>query len=837
MPVLVYSPGIEVFIDTRRHGTIDVTDDLTSGRMELVENRPHAFSWSILNHRRKYDGLFMPNDRIVVRMKRLRWLQTFAGYLDTVPMFSVYPRTVRLGATCTLKRLQFRYWDPSTIEAEHLLHDDDDPSSMDIDGGMKRKAIRLLTDVAGWPEEHIHIAEVPSAWFEKVSDLYDVLGDRIGSHQAAVGSGATIAGQSVNSGPNQIEGVNNLTGMLPTSSGRLSKFGGPNGGAYGTMNLTGESGVSPTDGFYCAMRWPYQHDNGLKGSAIKFFQDGTPTEVAAAKAWWRNRKLLITNPENGRQCVVRAADWGPATWTNYAIDTAPQVHEILGAQQGSQVQIGFAPANAPLGRYDVKNSVGDISGISRFGISPNAHGGGATPPPTTAKAAASNLPRPLPAGTSDVGAGDFAWGGYSNGKIPLDALATAKTPSGKTVRLHPLAAAAYERMRDAALLDGIKIDATDSYRDYDLQVATKAAKPDLAAKAGTSNHGWGFAMDLVVGGYDGDVYAWLRAHGGQYGWINPPWAVKGGSKKHEPWHWEFWGGLGLTPLPSDLAPLVPGATTVSEPLFNTNQWTTSLAANSVESSILSGPRALMNDEPFLKTLEMLLGASMRSFCTAPNGDLIAWFPDYFGQYGTAGKVIIEDIELRDFTVDWTDQFLKTHMFTSGASTGFSSSGSIGGEDATAIWQKYSTTGIATIEFPEIMSALFGVTEGNDPYDFLNAAAFLQKHGARPDYQSMSTISDPRAVFWYALFLFQKNWSEQFSATIPMTFMPEVYPGMLVQVPTINGRNVGFQAYAQAVVHSFDFRDGGGFQTDVSIVAPSIIKEGGAVPLILALGGW
>jgi len=35
-----------------------------------------------------------------------------AGYLDMVPIFSVYPRTIRLEASCTLKRLQFRSWDP-----------------------------------------------------------------------------------------------------------------------------------------------------------------------------------------------------------------------------------------------------------------------------------------------------------------------------------------------------------------------------------------------------------------------------------------------------------------------------------------------------------------------------------------------------------------------------------------------------------------------------------------------------------------------------------------------------------------------------------------------------
>lgn len=817
MPVLVYSPGVEVFIDSRRRGVIDVTEDLANGRMELVENRAHSFSFSVLNRARKYDGLFMPNDRIVVRMKRLRWLPVFAGYLNSVPLFSVYPRTVRLEATCTLKRLQFHSWDPSTLESEHLLHDDDDASRQDVDGGMKGKALRLLTEVAGWPSDHIHIAEVPDAWFARVSDLYDVLGDRIGTHQAAVGSGATIAGTAVTFGPNQVEGVNNLTGMLPTTSGRLSKFGGPSGGAYGAMALTGESGRTPRDNFYCAMRWPYQHDNGLN-SGIQFTLDGTTSEVAAAKAWWANRKILITNPANGRQCVVRAADWGPATWTNYAIDTAPYVHEVLGAKQGDMVNIGFAPSNAPLGLYSTAPSFSSVIGEGVFPLS-----GSET------LAGKQSLPSPKPAGTKNLDANDFAWGGYSNGRIPANALSTVLSPSGSKARLHPLAAAAYERMRDAALREGVSIDPTSSYRSYDEQAATKAAKGDQAASAGSSNHGWGFALDLNVGDYTTATYSWLKTNGSKFGWVNPPWAVKGGSNP-EPWHWEFWGGVGLTSLPDDLAPLVAGAE--SDPLFNSGGWAESISPGALEASLLAGPRALMNDEPFLKTLDMLFGASMRSYCTAPNGDLIAWFPDYFGQYGTAGKIVVEEIELMDFTVGWTDLFLKTHMFTSGSSTGFSAGLTPGGEDATAIWQKYGTTGIATIEFPEIMRALFGVTEGNDPYDFLNAAAFLQKHGARPDYQPMSTISNPAAVFWYALFLFQKNWAEQFSTSIPTTWMPEAFPGMLVQIPTIAGQEVNFQAYIQSVVHTFDFRDGAGFDTQITVVAPSIVDGGSSIPLVL-----
>jgi D-alanyl-D-alanine carboxypeptidase len=69
-------------------------------------------------------------------------------------------------------------------------------------------------------------------------------------------------------------------------------------------------------------------------------------------------------------------------------------------------------------------------------------------------------------------------------------------------------------------------------------VSTKAAKGYLAARPGTSNHGWGLAADLGVGGYASADYAWMRANAPAFGWDNPGWARPGGTKA-EPWHWEF----------------------------------------------------------------------------------------------------------------------------------------------------------------------------------------------------------------------------------------------------------------------------------------------------------
>jgi LAS superfamily LD-carboxypeptidase LdcB len=90
---------------------------------------------------------------------------------------------------------------------------------------------------------------------------------------------------------------------------------------------------------------------------------------------------------------------------------------------------------------------------------------------------------------------------------------------------------------------GTDLSITDSYRSYRSQVSLRARKPGLAARPGTSEHGWGLAVDLGGGVEAADEhYAWLRENAPTYGWDNPEWARAGGSGPYEPWHWEYVAG-------------------------------------------------------------------------------------------------------------------------------------------------------------------------------------------------------------------------------------------------------------------------------------------------------
>jgi cell wall-associated NlpC family hydrolase len=132
------------------------------------------------------------------------------------------------------------------------------------------------------------------------------------------------------------------------------------------------------------------------------------------------------------------------------------------------------------------------------------------------------------------------WGGYPNGLIPPSAMCPLGV-AGHVLRCD--AAAAYRAMSSAyASAFGSPICITDSYRTYAGQVRLYGQKPTLAAVPGTSNHGWGLAVDLCGGieSYGTAAYTWMKANAGRFGFLHPDWAEPGNGRE-EPWHWEYAG--------------------------------------------------------------------------------------------------------------------------------------------------------------------------------------------------------------------------------------------------------------------------------------------------------
>lgn len=145
-----------------------------------------------------------------------------------------------------------------------------------------------------------------------------------------------------------------------------------------------------------------------------------------------------------------------------------------------------------------------------------------------------------PAANSNAPGAAGAWGGYPNGLIPSSALCSIGVGS------HALrcdAAQAWVDMSKAFQRQfHHPLCITDSYRSFQVQVRTYRTKPGLAAVPGTSNHGWGLAVDLCGGieRYNTPQYNWMKQNAPHFGWVHPAWAEPGNGRE-EPWHWEYGG--------------------------------------------------------------------------------------------------------------------------------------------------------------------------------------------------------------------------------------------------------------------------------------------------------
>ena len=120
---------------------------------------------------------------------------------------------------------------------------------------------------------------------------------------------------------------------------------------------------------------------------------------------------------------------------------------------------------------------------------------------------------------------------FGNGQIP-DGILQPIGQGGH--KLYAPAADQWKKAVAAAKAEGIDLEITDSYRSYDQQVDLVRRKGlysqgGYGAVPGTSNHGWGLAVDADV--TDPATLSWMKNNAYKYGYVE--------SVPREPWHWEF----------------------------------------------------------------------------------------------------------------------------------------------------------------------------------------------------------------------------------------------------------------------------------------------------------
>jgi cell wall-associated NlpC family hydrolase len=238
--------------------------------------------------------------------------------------------------------------------------------------------------------------------------------------------------------------------------------------------------------------------------------------------------------------------------------------------------------------------------------------------------------------------------------------------------------------------------------------------------------------------------------------------------------------------------------------FFAGQFTNSIS-NAFGGQVGSEEKAFINDEPLLQTVVSFAAAGLRNFQSAPNGDFIAYYPDYFGLEGTEAVWNLEDIEMKNVQIDFNDDALTTHVYVAGSMDPRAGNQGVPG------WLR--SKGVATVENEWLFRRMTAATP-HLPGEFLQSGKqIMQRFGARPLVRSMSSIAEGPMEFLCAVQLFMLKWAEQYSTVIETTFMPGVFPGMRLNLVKHN-----LQVYVSEVTHSGDFESG--FTTSMTIMAPS-----------------
>lgn len=208
MKRLVYTPTVNVFVKTD-YGIIDVSPFITAGGVQRKLDQVSSAQITLRNPNKKWTNhsyldsitghqtigpVFHPMDPIVIFMTRLRNapIQVFTGYLDTTPYLQLFPATVTLQASCTLKRLQYTYFDPGLPFFEEFLTQHGwqvaqgkgivNPNAEDgtafqkgqlKDSGFGQLLFSVLEEVGGWDDSTIYIEKLPTGLIELVAKLFN----------------------------------------------------------------------------------------------------------------------------------------------------------------------------------------------------------------------------------------------------------------------------------------------------------------------------------------------------------------------------------------------------------------------------------------------------------------------------------------------------------------------------------------------------------------------------------------------------------------------------------------------------------------------------------------
>jgi hypothetical protein len=874
---LCYSPKVYCYTKQESGAILDLTKYVVSGQVQRLINQVSSASVTLRNPYRMFtvsssaissnptnEAAFHPMDPITIYLERIRGfpIRVFTGYLDTTPYYQLYPGTITLQASCTLKRLLYTYFDPSlpymfaffnqygwystgsgTIRSSAETGDMINGSKGSLnDSSISRLLWAILYNIGQWQDSNIYIENLPSNLVQKVAKLAQgiqkteqtavdafeaflkgVIGGS--SYGSGGGSGNPSTGSSV---PNTLSG--NSVGQQVYNY--FVQQGLPGVAAAGIVgNWQQESNLNPSESGGYIAQWGGSRLTGLQGLAQ---QQGKPvTDLGVQLAWtWHELSTGYTSALNGLRSASTPAQaatvfcnifeepgdpncMGAPVWLSKRIQYAQDAYQAyknatsatasnVNTATGAVTQRGHTapPAGASLQVRTVIDCLIEAASIISNADYPYAYGGGHP----SAGTPSSGHPNENGTGTPVVG--------YDcSGSVGAVLSAANLIPVGSGINT------------DSTLIRGLVDNGT-------IMSGTGSGQPECTLYDNPGKHIFIRLNGKYWGTSDGESGNASQKNGGA-GWLNDS---HPDTNTFTPYH------IPLATLQKQTEfslPSQPGASGASANSISGGGTSTtagtaqstafanafvaeielpSMQDESLAIALGSAGMGLMHDQQLLPLIQQVCEASMRSFQSLPNGDFYAFYPDYFGEFGQHNAYwLIDDIEILSGEINLSDDALATHVFVVGDTTwptdyaplNMMMAGTINIQNA------FAPTGMLDTSTTEGYQPLVTATEAMD---------FIKRYGARPLVQNYPMVRSEIFEMFLAYQQFMFAWSNQFKTPFTFTFMPELFPGGKVGFP-----NHGLQMYISSVTHSWDYAEAG-FTTTAELTAPSVLGGGNVTNL-------
>ena len=867
MKRLVYAPKVYAFVHSSTQNKIyNLSPDIVSGSVTRYINQESKATIVLRNRYKKWlrdpdnkKSIFLPMDMITIWLQRVagKPIQVFTGYLDTVPYYQMYPGNCQLEATCTLKKLATTYFDPGTTFFQNwishlkgwvMLPDGtavnqagrtqvptNDPGQNLNDGGFAQMINDFMIQIANWRPSWVNVDQLNPKIPQLAANLYARIDKQ---DQSALQGLATIMnnvlGVSFNSAANQANnpnGPSTIPNQVASSMTIMRKLGSDKDiplVALATAAQLG-SGFKPdyNQNYNGNDTWGYglyglkpqltsvsRRSNSHRGGA-------TTVEATTIDGYTKKEMMNVTTATTDMIARLRSADVarGPGTfnsqvkqgdfkslknWLELALDTTFADSTFSGAVGTAQTYMGAWGAahpgeytNEPLISKMVPDKVSRLTWGSDEVVKYRTEGDD------------QQIYKSVYAGTNDALA-PYYWMARSNYKtLRLQASLPGVTikpnvliMSGNINEIEGLAHSLGPHTRKDS--NGKKALQSVTTTGSGITIWENGVAQTHGAVGSIPNRGSIVietptdAKILAYPTWDGQAVSTHQVVLGQ----NPNSPTATGTATS--------GGNRPDVRAEDVVAMSMASAFATQMEFPTNQ---------IEAQLLTGYKAFENDITCLEGVDQFCQASLRNFMSLPNGQFLAFYPDYFGAHGRQAYWPIYDIEITNAGVQLSDIPLSTHVYATGDITG--------ADGQITILDRIASHGAVTLDMPLLLRSFIQPGLGDQgenvnemgwaPGNLRTAYDFYNHFGIRVYKEDVPIIRNTYYEFLYAWQRFMQKWAETFQTTIEFTFQPEVLAGGIVCFPQHN-----LQMFVKSVTHNFDY--GSGFTTNAELMAPAAMDQ-------------